>query len=244
MSENKLIKYLRKEFKVPSGTQHLTPILLSDSKGFSLQKQASNPVEQSIKLWCKSGRNSRQGLEWLQENLATQIGRIDNISLYVWLGTCDLTTYNKKFIALGSENKENIEQIVTNFKEISSLFTRYPGCKLTFLETPVYSIFDWNKQAGHKNPNEFLTKDDQLIEQVHILNEHIRTINTSLGTSAPNFNLDLSHSKYKNSSNTVYRPRDQYNFTLYKDGIHPNRNLAGVWLRKLAIKVKDECWSV
>ncbi|CAG2194806.1 unnamed protein product [Mytilus edulis] len=87
MSENKLIKYLRKEFKVPSGTQHLTPILLSDSKGFSLQKQASNPVEQSIKLWCKSGRNSRQGLEWLQENLATQIGRIDNISLYVWLGT-------------------------------------------------------------------------------------------------------------------------------------------------------------
>ncbi|CAG2193590.1 unnamed protein product [Mytilus edulis] len=188
MSENKLIKYLRKEFKVPSGTQHLTPILLSDSKGFSLQKQASNVVEQSIKLWCKSGRNSRQGLEWLQENLATQIGRIDNISLYVWLGTCDLTTYNKKCIALGSENKENIEQIVTNFKEISSLFTRYSGCKLTFLETPLEQ-----RVKELERSNEILRKHSNLLNVAEPTNQ---TVNKD-SSQAPSQNQNVQ----TNSSN-------------------------------------------
>jgi hypothetical protein len=48
------------------------------------------------------GRISTEGLEWLKENLKSKIGHLDNIALYVWFGTCDLTAYDKqtRFISI------------------------------------------------------------------------------------------------------------------------------------------------
>ena len=70
------------EFNNPTGTKILTPLILSDSKGFDLERQAVNTVEQQIKLWCKPGRNSCDGLSWLRDNLSSLIGQLDNIALF------------------------------------------------------------------------------------------------------------------------------------------------------------------
>ena len=102
MSKGKLQKYLARPFQNPTGTQTITPIILSDSKGYSLRDQATNSVEQSIKWWCIAGRNSTQALDWLRQNIDEQIGHYDNIALYIWIGTCDLTTKNKQCISLTS----------------------------------------------------------------------------------------------------------------------------------------------
>ena len=40
MSEAKLLKYLRKDYIQPSGNKTITPVVLSDSKGFCLQKKS------------------------------------------------------------------------------------------------------------------------------------------------------------------------------------------------------------
>ena len=96
MSETKLLKYLRKYFIQPSGNKTITPAMLSDSKGFCIQKKVTSVVEQSIRWWCESGRDSTKALEWLSENLSAKIGQHDNIALYIWIGTCDLTVKNRE----------------------------------------------------------------------------------------------------------------------------------------------------
>lgn len=161
----------------------------------------------------------------------------------MWLGTCDLTWYNGKCISLRSETNSAVEQLTTNFEEIGNLLQQYPGCKLTFLELPVYSIFEYNYKKGHRDPNQFKTQDETLIRQVHMVNSQIRRINSKLEKRAPNFCQDLSHNKVKTTKNQHIRLRDRFNFTLYRDGEHPSTIQAKVWLRKLCIKIGDECWS-
>jgi hypothetical protein len=38
---------------------------------------------------------------------------------------------------------------------IIDLIKEHPGCKVTILEIPVYSIVSWTKHSGHKNPEKF-----------------------------------------------------------------------------------------
>ncbi|CAG2200710.1 unnamed protein product [Mytilus edulis] len=92
MSEGKLKKYLKRPLPPIIGNKLLTPVILTDSKGFGLWDQVSTQVELEIRWWCKSSRTSQKGFTWLQQNIAQNIERIGNIHLYVWLGTCDLTT--------------------------------------------------------------------------------------------------------------------------------------------------------
>jgi hypothetical protein len=99
----------------------------------------------------------RQGLDWLRENLEAKIGHLDNISLYVWLGTCDLTEYNFPYITLRSNTSELVQKIVENFQEIPEILQKYPGYKLTFLEIPHYSIYKWNKSHKHPDINKCLS---------------------------------------------------------------------------------------
>jgi len=124
-----------------------------------------------------------------------------------------------------------------------ALFKIYSECSLTFLEIPVYSIFEYNKKQGHKDPDQFISQDNSLIKQVHKANEKIRQINTRLDSSSPNFCLDLSQNKVKNTKIQHIRLRDKYNFTLSRDGVHPSINLSKIWLRKIALRNKDISWG-
>ncbi|CAG2258000.1 unnamed protein product [Mytilus edulis] len=242
MTEHKLLKYLSKPFEFPTGKRKLTPVVISDSKGLYLQRATTSNFETQIKWWCAKSRTSAQGLSWLTQNLDQKIQHLHNISAYVWLGTCDLTQYNKGVISLKTESDEAINSLLSNLNKIVELFQRYPESKITFIEIPVYSIYEWNKSRNHTDPNQFLAQDEKLLEQVLRVNDKIRELNTTLNSRAPNINADLKRSNLKSSKNQHKRIRDQYNWTLHKDGVHPKRNLSRVWLRKFSTQIKADCW--
>lgn len=111
---------MSKQFQAPSGGRQLVRVVLTNSKGRYLNSLCRNEVELSIKWWNQSGRTTKQGLKWLQDNLDTKIVHLDNISLYVWLGTCNLTEYAPPFIRL----RNNIDEIITDTKTDSSSLVR------------------------------------------------------------------------------------------------------------------------
>jgi hypothetical protein len=169
MSENKLIiKFNNKPREDIKGTKILTPVVLSHSKGNWLKQQISHPSERELKWWCKCSSKSDDSLRWLRRNIKNKIHHLGNISLYVWLWACDLTTKNNKYISLTSFNDKIIESVVDNFKEIIELFREYPKSKVTILELPIYSIQTWNQKNRHK--------DEFLSNQVYKNNSEIREI--------------------------------------------------------------------
>jgi hypothetical protein len=87
-----------------------------------------------------SGFKAEESKQWLKRNIARKIIEHGDIWLCIWIGTCNITSKNKKYIALRSQASEEIEYIKTIFREIIEIIKKYPGSKLTFLETPIYSI--------------------------------------------------------------------------------------------------------
>ena len=57
--------------------------------------------------------------------------------------------------------------------QIIKIVKKYPGSRVTILETPTYSIKKWNKQKGHKDPSLFEEQDEKLAEQIHNLNSSL-----------------------------------------------------------------------
>lgn len=148
MSKWKLKKYLIRTLSPIIGEKLLTPVVLTDSKGYNLKDQASTPHELEIGWWCQPSLTTKKGLDWLQNNLAQEIGRLDNIHLCVWLGNCELTDHDGQFISLSS--KENIVQEITDtYQEIIDLIKPYPACRITFLEIPPYLIIHYNHYYSH-----------------------------------------------------------------------------------------------
>jgi hypothetical protein len=158
---------------------------LSDSKGYSLRDQATNIVEQNIKWWCIADRNSTQALDWLRQNIDEQLGHCDNIALYVWIGSCDLTTKNKQYISLTSYDNSSLANMKVNFEGIITILDSYPVCTLTFLEIPVYSIYELNKSKGHTDVNQIKEQDEHLLGQIQSLNECIRQLNSRTEKISP-----------------------------------------------------------
>ena len=70
MSESKLSKYLQKSVvNVPAGPRLRTPVILFDSKGFSLRNQITHPFDNNIVWWCKKGAKIEGSLAWLKRNI-------------------------------------------------------------------------------------------------------------------------------------------------------------------------------
>jgi hypothetical protein len=160
------------------------------------------------------------------------------------MGTCNLTSKNKKYISLKSENDEEVDKIISKYNEIIKIINRYPGTKVTFLETPVYSIKNWNESKGHKDPNVCVEQDENLSKQIYTLNGKVREINNSLGTHSPDFSSDLrANDKYRYGKDRKLKTKKYYNFKLYSDGILPDTLLSKTWLRKISEQAKRDCWE-
>ena len=239
MSDVKLRKYLEKtsDLEIGLGPRKCVPILLSDSKGSYLSRQVSNRIESNIVWKYRSGRNSQDGLEWVQTHIDAEIEKYELARLYVWLGTCDLTEKSKKFISLKAEDEKACAKLIRRFKIISNVAKR-KKFRVTFLELPVYSIKEWNRHAGHKDPESFDKQDRDLQVRITVINEYIRKINEENRTRSPKFSLDLIRSRKYKGRSCIYR----YNFGLYKDDIHPNPLLSQYWVRKVAEQVKSKCY--
>ena len=245
MSNNKLKKYLKRKLPDISGNKHCTPIIISDSKGNYLHDFVQTEIELELRWYCVKGRTAEQGYIWLQQNIDQLITRLQSIHIYIWLGTCDLTKYFHPFVSLSSCDDSKLQSVISVFHKYAELVKSKPECHITFLEIPTYSIYEWNKYRNHPNPAQFKKEDDQLITQVNKLNELIRDLNTEINTSQPSpvFSHDIFHNQEKTSKSKTYTIRQSYNFTLYKDGIHPSENLAKVWLKKIALTVQKDCWE-
>jgi hypothetical protein len=48
----------------------------------------------------KSGAKIEDSTQWLKSNISKKIINHGDIWLYVWMGTCNLTSKNKKYISL------------------------------------------------------------------------------------------------------------------------------------------------
>lgn len=243
MTERKLQKYLNKTLPPIVGSRKLTPVILTDSKAKYLIRHCSSTVESQIRWRFRSGQSTERGFQWLNRNLDREIGHLDNIHLYVWLGTCDLTDYDGKFVTLAA-NKDIVDSLINTYQKFIDLLKPYPACKLTFFEIPPYSIIDFNKSRKHSDPKSFKKDEEDILANIIKVNEHIRHINTSLNTFSPIFGADVSHHhSEKTSKSKKITLRDNYLFNLYLDGIHPDENLARVWLKKIAFHIQKDCWG-
>ena len=93
-----------------------------------IAREFGNFVITLIKWWFKSGETSDLGLNWLRSNLDNKIGQLDNISLYVWLGTCDLTFKANDTVDIRENRNEAIDNLIRNCEDIVTLIQGYPVC--------------------------------------------------------------------------------------------------------------------
>ncbi|VDI02194.1 Hypothetical predicted protein [Mytilus galloprovincialis] len=245
MSNSKLVKFLNNTKEQPTTQKKYTPVVFSDSKGNWLKNHVnrSHSVEKEIIWWCKSGAKIADRLKWLQTTLNIKTRELGAIWIYVWLGTCDLTSYNKKYISINTYTDETIDHLIDHYNKIIELVQQYDSCKITILETPVYSIYRWNCHRKHKTPEEFKEQDNILTDQVIRLNFKIKELNTNINSHSPKFSNDLqTKSKFKKGDHRTSTTRTQYNYNLYADGIHPDNLLAKTWLKKIAEQAQINCW--
>ena len=242
MTENKLRKFLDKPRDPPTGTKTHQPILLTDSKGNHLKNFAIHAAETDILWWSKGGAKTADSAAWLKRNISWKTSNYENIWLYVWLGTCDLTSKNKQYISL--TQNYSVENITQKYEEIIRTVNKNPGSRITILETPIYSIKKWNESKGHKNPDQFDEQDKILADRIFELNGKVREINKNLHTHSPEFSSDAKTSdKYRSGKDRKLKTKKYYNFKLFKDGVHPDTLLAKTWLKKIAEQTKRDCWT-
>ena len=233
MSNNKLSKYLYKSCTELKGNKTYISVVLIDSKGKWVERKILQPTEKEVIWWAKSGRTCKEGYKWLKSNIRHKTKKLGNIC--VWLGTCDLTSKNKKYIALTAEDDQAVENAYEYLLKIAALVKDYPSCRITILEIPIYSIKEWNQRKGHKNLDEFTEQDKKLETQEYNPNGKIRQINDTNQTYSPNFSTDL----VKNSKTAKGKKKEKFlkrktnSFWLYVDGIHPGLLLARTWLKRL-----------
>lgn len=212
------------------------PIFVSDSKGRYLKAVAESKTSLSIKWFCKSGSSSVDTYSWLRRNLENFLTKYYEISLYIWIGTCDLTVKEKKFISLRKSPNDGLESLKSHLLKIKELCSS-AKIKLTFLHIPVYSIQLWNKAKGHPESDQFKSDDERLNTLIDAANQFIDHVNCSIGSHSPKLNQDLVRSRKKKGQKARY----SLNFNLLRDGIHPGKNLSQTWLAHICKKIIVDC---
>lgn len=243
MNINKLRKQIDKLRLDPLVQPTRTPVLLSDSKGFNLQNQVRVNPESFIQFWCEAGATAENRLNYLKDNLAHHLQSFRNITLYVWVGTCNLTSKNGNLIQLASHDNSAATGLISTLKEIYHFVRTFDQqqVKLVFLRLPVYSISEYNKYHGFTgNFDTFKQDDRRLVEQIEEVNFFIEDINRLLHAYSPKFSQDLQKTRscVKRGRHTSY----SCDFSLMRDGIHPIDLLAKLWLIRLTRLIHKDCY--
>ena len=242
MSNSKLRKHSSKAARSEEPKKYSlqrTPALLSDSKGKYLKSVVNiqSSLEKEILWFCKSGASSTDTYHWLCRNINKLVE--SHVSLYVWVGTCDLTSKERssRYISLRNPDQA-LRSLKSNLRKIKEHCILYE-VPVTFIHIPYYSISRWNQAKGHQHPETFRDNDLKLTELVDSTNSFIDDLNSQLNTYSPKINQDLIRSRKGASAKARY----SINFNLFKDGIHPGENLAKSWLTSLVKKFTKDCVS-
>ncbi|MCG7867917.1 MAG: hypothetical protein JAY74_16355 [Candidatus Thiodiazotropha taylori] len=238
MSDNRLQKYIDRPL-IPPGRLKRQCILISDSKGNYL-KSHSDLIDQFgyfIDFQCRPGARFADYFCWLNLNLHKKVRQYGNIVLYVWLGTCDLTCRKGRFVEL--RHTDDISAVLYLKNQINrylKFVASFSSVKLVFLEIPPYSIVEWNKSKGHRNPGSFQSQDLILYERICHVNDYIQEVNETKTVNSPRFHLDLM--KYRKRKGHSIK---SINYSPYKDGIHPKLTLARCWMKRIVSLVFKDC---
>ena len=117
-------------------------------------EQVGNPqkfYENKIYFWYQRGVSVEERFEWLNQNLQSKVQELGSnyITVYVWLGTCDLTKKSDNFIELRTRDYTTVRHICRFYKEIYDYVRQFPTINIVFLELPFYSMFLWNLHHNH-----------------------------------------------------------------------------------------------
>lgn len=253
MSKHRVLKYNKRPNNF-EGPLKYKPILVSDSKGNYL-KNHSHIIEEkgySIDFVCRGGLRFLDQFYWLKNNLQRKVNTYKHVVLYIWLGTCDLTVKNK-IVYTDSNNKiirrnyidlrhssdtTAVTYIQNQIKKYLDFVSHFPTVKIVFLKIPYYSIQYYNKYLGNENFASFRENDLRLTDRITLINDFIQEVNKSNGFRSPNFKKDLQNNR---KSHGDIGSRSSLNFSLYKDGIHPDPDLAYCWMKKIITQIFIDC---
>lgn len=240
MSSSKLKKFVDVPINCP-GRLSKQPIIIGDSKGNYL-KPHSDLITQfgyNIDFECKGGARFIDYYYWLQSNLRKKVNKYGQVVLYVFLGTCDLTVRKGKFIELRhTDDATAISYLKYQIDRFRHFISQFHAVSVVFLEIPPYSIQEWNKSKGHKDPKSFLSQDLALYERLSLVNEHIKLLNELANVRSPIFKLDLYRTRKSKGDS---HKRVSINFSCFKDGVHPSPLLARCWLKKIIALIFVDC---
>ena len=240
MSERKIRKSIRHFQEIEAELPHVrrrTAVIVSDSKGNYLKQHAQTSLERSIVWLGHSGLNSEEGINLLKSKLAELTRTYGRLSVYLFLGTCDLTQKVGDFIVLKRGYRAIRAEVIRLYGELAD-YAQLNSIDLTLLEIPIYSIKEWNKYYGDPCPEVFDRNDKQIYKSVKKTNNAIKSINSRLLKHSPSFSLDLENSRKPHGRKERY----YFNYCLLKDGIHPTPLVAKLWLRRIAALVRQDCY--
>ena len=235
LSKPKLQAFINRPEAQVNGSQVYQPILLSDSKGFLVQRSYPNNF---LKFHCRSGVRTEASVDSLGAILNSYKIQGVNVLVYVWLGTNDITKKEGRYAVLRTRDNSAVDHIVQQFRRAISIVSDFPGFRIKFIETPPYSVTKYNAHRGHPESFIFNDQDIEICKQVSTLNSQIGEINRNyLQQNTLHFCQDiLRRRKDKN------RVRTSCKHAVYYNGIHPGKELATVWSVKLRNDINTNCF--
>ncbi|CAC5372114.1 unnamed protein product [Mytilus coruscus] len=238
---HKLRKFIVEQPQIPSGFRYKTPILVSDSKGFTIRNSCRDK-EFPTELWCIPGAKTADLVDLIENRLEKAIKRHYHIILYFWSGTCDFTIKQGKFIKLRhNQEHKTVNSILTEYKRAITIVEKYPNTEIKFVDCPILSIVNYNKHKGHTNPATFKVEDFLVTRQIQNLNTKISELNQGLRKNT------VKTSKYFFRARKVKRGgyRKSVNISLNKtDGVHSGPLLSLVITKQLLLDTYRECFHI
>ena len=207
-------------------------ILVGDSKLRHLSIEMSSKTHINI-IW-RSGAPLEHN--YLTQQVNRHIGRYANPVVLLWFGTCEFTGF------IDGNKKNNYINLVPNFNNVTTTlinkYTAYkqrclaikPNARIIFIETPIYSLIQWNKKLGHPHPEIYTNNQIRLENAIVDFNKLIRELNDPF--LPPHINQDMYlYIKRKASQPQTKKPC----YMLLIDGIHPGKPISQLWLIRIKL---------
>ena len=156
-------KYLEKAKDLDKDlpTRKRFPIVLSDSKG-NYVKPYVKSIGRDIRWWNVRGLTTEAAVDWVIGKNDSKIRKHGPLCIYVWLGTCDLTTKSSRVVSLNRNFKKDCDETMARYERLSA-YCSSREADIVLLEVPYFSITEYNRYLGHKNPESFQDQDEDLI---------------------------------------------------------------------------------
>ena len=228
MSGDKLDRVLERPLDEEKNTLTRHPILLTDSKGYSLKKNhlGNFPLE----LWAESSKTLENRIDVLEAEVQRLSEAHNKSIVYIWAGTCDLTVRTKvggkPKIAIRNKGTETIDRIKQQVERAFSIIQRFHGkIQIKFVDVQPVSTEKHNRQKGSLTDASVAHAEDvKITEQALEINRVIRAVSKDNNAQT----VGLTRFITKSRGTKGGKPRYSVNFDLYEDGVHPDKKLAKV----------------